>query len=45
MKSGLKVIPSAGILSITLQIHPLPKHHFLAEGSLNRQIELEQKMK
>ena len=40
---GVSTMPSVGILSVTLKIHPLPKHFYLAEGSLNRQLELEQK--
>ena len=42
---GLKALPCVGILSISLQIQPLPKHLFVSEGSLNRQLELQQKLK
>jgi hypothetical protein len=28
-----------------MKMNPLPKHFFLSEGSLNRQLELEQKEK
>ena len=42
---GISTLPSVGILSVTMKIHPLPKHFYLAEGSLNRQLELEKKEK
>lgn len=35
---GVNEMPCAGVLSITLQISALPKHFFLTEASLNRQL-------
>lgn len=42
---GVNQMPCAGILSITLQIGSLPKHFFITEASLNRQLQFEQKNK
>ncbi len=35
---GINTLPTAGILSISLKINPLPKHFFLSEIALNRQL-------
>ena len=35
---GINNPPSGGIISVTLNISSLPKHYFLAEASLNRQL-------
>ena len=40
---GVNTLPCVGILSVTMKLSPLPKHFYLSEGSLTRQLELEQK--
>lgn len=42
---GVGPLPVAGILSVVLTIAPLPKHLFLSEVALKRQLDLEQKLK
>jgi len=35
---GLTILPCAGVLSITLAISPFPKHFFIQEAKLTRQL-------